>query len=133
MKAACAKKALRSAHIGTMGYRDMMLYGTQFEGSYMCGQIGVEAEPYETLEMVQAVETLDPAKVAEGVVFARANWVFENECDDSVIETGVKYVLAILKKIEARLCDLISPGLCGRQVQDAYLHGRGQATLEALE
>lgn len=108
LKAACAKKALRSAHMGTMGYRDMMLYGTQFEGNSMRGQIGVEVEPYEMLEMVQAVETVDPAKVAEGVAFVRENWVFENECDDSVIETGVKYALAILKKIEARNWEAIS-------------------------
>lgn len=39
--AACrARTALRSARIGTMGYRDMLLYGTQFEGNSMRGQIG---------------------------------------------------------------------------------------------
>ena len=101
--AACrARKNLRSARVGTMGYRDMLLYGTQYEGNSMRGQIGVEVEPYEMLEMVRAIDTLDPQKVAEGVAFVKGNWVFKKACDDSVIEKGVKYALAITKKIEER-------------------------------
>ena len=101
--AACrAKKNLRSARVGTMGYRDMLLYGTQYEGNSMRGQIGVEVEPYEMLEMVRAIDTLDAEAVAEGVKFVKENWVFKKECDDSVIEKGVKYALAITKKIQER-------------------------------
>ena len=101
--AACrAKKNLRSAKVGTMGYRDMLLYGTQFEGNSMRGHIGVEVEPYEMLEMVRAVDTLDAAAVAEGVNFVKTNWVFKKPCEDSTIEKGVKYALAIAKKISER-------------------------------
>ncbi|MBE6799143.1 MAG: hypothetical protein E7525_05150 [Ruminococcaceae bacterium] len=102
LKAACAKASLRNARVGTMGYRDMLLYGTQFEGNSMRGQIGVEVEPFEMLEMVQNMEKLDAAKVAEGVKFVKDNWVFKKACDDSVIENGVKYALAIGMKIEER-------------------------------
>ena len=42
-----------------MGYRDMLLYGTQYEGNSMRGQLGVEVEPYEMLEMVRAIDTLE--------------------------------------------------------------------------
>ncbi len=101
--AACrARKNLRSAKVGTMGYRDMLLYGTQFEGNSMRGKIGVEVEPYEMLEMIRAVETLDPGAVEEGVRFVKENWVFKKPCDDSVIEKGVKYALAITRKIRER-------------------------------
>ena len=101
--AACrAKHDLRSARVGTMGYRDMLLYGTQFEGNSMRGQIGVEVEPYEMLEMVRAVEDLEASQVAEGVAFVKENWKFEKPCDEAVIEKGVKYALAIRKKIEER-------------------------------
>ena len=100
--AACARHNLRSARVGTMGYRDMLLYGTQFEGNSMRGQLGVEVEPYEMLEMVRAIDTLEAEKIAEGVKFVKENWVFKKECDDSVIEQGVKYALAILKKIQER-------------------------------
>ncbi len=101
--AAChAKKALRSARVGTMGYRDMLLYGTQYEGNSMRGQIGVEVEPFEMLEMVQNLDKLDAADIAAGVQFVKENWVFEKPCDDSVIENGVKYALAIGMKIKER-------------------------------
>lgn len=97
-----ARQSLRSARVGTMGYRDMLLYGTQFEGNSMRGQLGVEVEPYEMLEMVQTIETLDPAEVKKGVQYVKRNWVFKKPCDPSVIERGVKYALAIAKKINER-------------------------------
>jgi len=97
-----AKKQLRSARVGTMGYRDMLLYGTQYEGNSMRCQIGVEVEPYEMLEMVRTIDTLDARQIANGVKFVKENWVFKKECDDSVIEQGVKYALAIVKKIQER-------------------------------
>ena len=101
--AACrAKKNLRSAKVGTMGYRDMLLYGTQYEGNSMRGKIGVEVEPYEMLEMVRAIDTLDASAIAEGVAFVKNNWVFKKECADETIEKGVKYALAIAKKIGER-------------------------------
>ena len=101
--AACrARKNLRSARVGTMGYRDMLLYGTQFEGNSMRGQIGVEVESYEMLEMVRAIDTLEEETIAEGVRFVKENWVFEKACDDSVIRQGVQYALAITKKIKER-------------------------------
>ena len=101
--AACrAKQNLRSARVGTMGYRDMLLYGTQYEGNSMRGQIGVEVEPYEMLDMVRAVETLAPEAVEEGVAFVKENWKFEKPCDDSVIRQGVQYALAITAKIRER-------------------------------
>ena len=101
--AACrARKNLRSAKVGTMGYRDMLLYGTQYEGNSMRGQLGVEVEPYEMLEMVRAIDTLEAEKVAEGINYVKTNWTFKKACDESVIEKGVKYALAIAKKIEER-------------------------------
>ena len=101
--AACrAKKNLRSAKVGTMGYRDMLLYGTQYEGNSMRGKIGVEVEPYEMLEMVRAIDTLDASAIAEGVAFVKNNWVFKKECADETIEKGVKYALAVAKKIGER-------------------------------
>ncbi len=102
LTASCAREELRQARVGTMGYRDMLLYGTQFEGNSMRGQIGVEVEPFEMLEMVQNLEKLDAKEVADGVAFVKENWKFEKECEDSVIESGVKYALAIVMKIKER-------------------------------
>ena len=102
LRASAARRALRDARVGTMGYRDMLLYGTQYEGNSMRSQIGVEVEPFEMLEMVQNMVKLDPAAVAEGIQFVKDNWVFKKACDDSVIENGVKYALAIGMKIAER-------------------------------
>ncbi len=108
VRAAHAKKNLRTARVGSMGYRDMLLYGTQFEGNSMRGQIGVEVEPFEMLEMVQNIDKLDPADIAEGIKYVKENWTFKKECDDSVIENGVKYALAIAIKIKERGMEAIT-------------------------
>ena len=97
-----ARSALRKDRIGSMGYRDMLLYGTQFEGNSMRGRLGVEVEPFEMLEMVQNIDKLDEAEIDEGVAWVKDNWIIEKECDESVIENGVKYALALGKKIKER-------------------------------
>jgi L-fucose isomerase-like protein len=102
LKAAHTANKLRNARVGTMGYRDMLLYGTQYEGNSMRRQIGVEVEPFEMLEMIQNIDTLDDKSIAEGVAYIKKNWVFQKPCNDSVIEQGVKYALAIGKKIKER-------------------------------
>ncbi|MEA5048015.1 MAG: hypothetical protein VB034_05310 [Eubacteriales bacterium] len=106
--AACTARYLRGARVGSMGYRDMLLYGTQFEGNSMRGQLGVEVEPFEMLEMTQTIPTLSEAEIAQTVHFVKSNWTFDQPCDDSVIETGVKYALAVGKKIEARGYDAVT-------------------------
>ena len=100
--AAHAASCLRSVRIGTMGYRDMLLYGTQFEGNSLRARLGVEVEPFEMLEMVQNLEKLSPEKVAEWKSYVLDNWKFQKDCDDAVLEAGVKYALAIGRKIEER-------------------------------
>ena len=100
--AAYAARALRTARVGTMGYRDMLLYGTQFEGNSMRGQLGVEVEPFEMLEMTINAAALPEEAVQETVAKMKQNWVFDKPCDDAVLETGARYALAIGKKIEER-------------------------------
>lgn len=101
--AACrAAAGLRRARVGTMGYRDMLLYGTQFEGNALRGQIGIEVEPFEMLEMVQNLQDVDEAKALAVLDFIRSSWVFAKDCPDDVLLKGVRYALAIGRKIEAR-------------------------------
>jgi L-fucose isomerase-like protein len=100
--AAYAARALRSARVGTMGYRDMMLYGTQFEGNSMRGQLGVEVETFEMLEMTQNAAALPDDIVWETVLRMKQRWMFDKPCDDAVLQTGARYALAVGKKIEER-------------------------------
>ncbi len=106
---ACHARAnLRYARVGTMGYRDMLLYGTQFEGFSMRGQLGVEVEPFEMLEMVRNLEKISEEDVKAGIDYVKNNWEFMKPCDDSVIEKGVRYALALKMKIEERGWEAIS-------------------------
>lgn len=106
--AAHAARVLRHARVGTMGYRDMRLYGTQFEGNSLRARIGVEVEPMEMLEMVQLSEQIPEADVQDGLAYIRNNWRFEQECPDDVLLTGVRYALALVKKIRLRGWDAIT-------------------------
>lgn len=108
LRAAYAAKRLRSARVGTMGYRDMLLYGTQYEGNSMRGQIGVEVEPFEMLEIVRAAEAADAAEVANWIAWIRANWHIVKPCDDSILEKGVRYALAIAARVKERGYDALT-------------------------
>ncbi len=99
---------LRHARVGTMGYRDMLLYGTQFEGMSLRADIGIEVEPFEMLEVVQNLEKLDHDEILKGIQFVKNNWVFLKECDDGVIEKGVTYALAIGEKIKERKFEAVT-------------------------
>ena len=55
-KACRAVRELEGARVGQMGYRDMRLYGTMFDGVSLRSRIGVEVEFFEMLEMVQRGE-----------------------------------------------------------------------------
>ncbi len=117
LTAASAIKQLRKMRVGTMGYRDMLLYGTQFEGFSLRRDIGVEVEPYEMLEMVRAIDTLDPAVIAEEIEYIQKNWVMDAPCDPKILEQGVRYALAIGKKIEERGWDDPAPQLVSLEVE----------------
>ena len=108
VRAAHAKAMLRKTHVGSMGYRDMFLYGTCFEAQSMRSQIGPEIECFEMLEMVQNIEKLDQKDIDDGVKFVKENWVFKKECPDETIINGVKYALALVKKIKERGYEAIS-------------------------
>lgn len=101
-RAAYAAECLRSARIGTMGYRDMLLYGTQYEGISLRGQIGTEVEPFEMLEMMQRCEGITEEQVQEVIEDICKEWHLTKPCDPSVLQKGVRYALAIAGKIRER-------------------------------
>lgn len=100
--AAHAAKELRHIHIGTMGYRDMLLYGTMFEGFSMRRDIGLEVETFEMLEMTQYAKKVKKADIEEVVRYMKENWKFNYPCDDEPMYAAARYALAIGKKIEER-------------------------------
>ncbi len=108
LRAANAAARLRHARVGSMGYRDMLLYGTQFEGNSMRGQLGVEVEPFEMLEMVQNIEHLDEKDIEKLVGEMEKEWTYQLPCDREVLVKGAKYALALAKKIRERGYDAVT-------------------------
>lgn len=102
LRAANAAARLRHARIGSMGYRDMLLYGTQFEGNSMRGQLGIEVETFEMLEMLQNMEQLNAEEVEKLVGEMEREWTYELPCDREVLLKGARYALALAKKIRER-------------------------------
>jgi L-fucose isomerase-like protein len=101
-RAAHAAAALRGARIGTMGYRDMRLYGTQHDGVSLRRRLGPEVEPFEMLEMVQAMEGLDPAAVTALAAEVAQRWSFVKPPQPGTIENTVKLFLAVQQKVRER-------------------------------
>jgi L-fucose isomerase-like protein len=107
-KAARAASMLRGARIGQMGYRDMRLYGTMFDGVSLRATIGPEVEFFEMLEMVQAIEALPQADVAEWVAKVTGRWQFVKPPAEGTVERAVRLYLAIKQKVAERGYEAIS-------------------------
>ncbi|MEA4890751.1 MAG: hypothetical protein VB070_14935 [Clostridiaceae bacterium] len=106
--AARTANLLRDARIGSMGYRDMLLYGTMFDGMALRREIGIEVECFEMLEIIRNIDTLDDCDISETMKYCREHWHFEKEFDQDILVKGAKYYLAIKKKIEERKYDALS-------------------------
>ena len=101
-RAAQAATALRGARIGTMGYRDMNLYGTLHDGVSLRGRIGPEVESFEMLEMVQAMDRLDPQAVADLCAAVSQRWSFVKQPRPGTVENSVRLAMAVGEKVRER-------------------------------
>ena len=102
VKASAVYNAMRSQKIGQMGYRDMHLYGTMFDGCSLKRDIGAEIECFEMLEVVQRAEKVSATAIDEVVNTTVKSWNFLKEGDINVIRKGVSYYLALKQIIDER-------------------------------
>ena len=107
-KAATAVAKLNKSKVGMMGYRDMKLYGTMFDGVSLKAKIGTEVEFFEMLEVVQKMEHINNNEVNELMKKILKEWDFQKEPDHGTLEFGIKFYLAIKEKIEECGFDAIS-------------------------
>lgn len=106
--AASSVKAMESTKVGMMGYRDMKLYNTLYEGLSLKSKIGTEVEFFEMLEMLQVSETIDSNKVQELLDKIKRDWDFEKPADDEFLKKGIRYYFAIRAIAEENGFDAIS-------------------------
>jgi L-fucose isomerase-like protein len=107
-RAAQAAARLRHARIGHMGYRDMTLYATVIDPISLRRVVGPDVEVFEMLEVVQRMESLDPAQVAQVVEEIRSEWRFEQPVSDAALERGVRMYLAVMEKVRERGYEAVS-------------------------
>ena len=101
-RACRARQMLQGARIGQMGYRDMNLYGTMFDGMSLRGRIGIEMEFMEMLEMVQRAEKAGRSEVQKVVDHVKKDWVFRKPADPATLEKAAAWYIAVRDKARER-------------------------------
>jgi L-fucose isomerase-like protein len=103
-----AVSLLKVSRVGMMGYRDMNLYATLVDGVSLRRVVGPEVEVFDTLEVVQRMEALNPDDVATVIAEIKREWTFEKPVTDASLEKGVRTYLAVKEKVEERNYQAIS-------------------------
>lgn len=107
-KVARAISLLKRSKLGMMGFRDMNLHTTLYDGLSLKRTIGPEVEVFEMLEIFQKARKVDKTDIREVLGSIRKKWVFEKPAPDEVLEKGVRYYLALREKINERNYQAIS-------------------------
>jgi L-fucose isomerase-like protein len=108
VSAATASASLEGAKVGMMGFRDMNLYDTLYEGMSLKKSLGIDVEFFEMLEMVQSSKKIEDGQVEEVLNTIKQEWDFVKPIDDEFLRKGITYYLAIKEIAEANHFDAIS-------------------------
>ena len=95
-----AAKSMESTKVGMMGFRDMKLYNTLYEGLSLKAKIGTEIDFFEMLEMHQISQNIENNEVLALLNKIKSIWDFEKPADDDFLKKGISYYLAIKKIAE---------------------------------
>ena len=91
-----------------MGYADMGLYATMFDGVSLRNKIGAEVEVFDMLELVQKIETITQPEIDAFITKFSAEWKFEQQPNRSTLEKIGKSYLAVEKIVDERGFSAIS-------------------------
>ena len=100
--AAAAAAQLRSTKIGSMGYRDMNLYGTMFDGPSLKRVTGMEIETFEMLEIYQRFQKVTEEQKQEVIDKAISKWNFLKQPKEEGLKLAAGYYLAVKSLIDER-------------------------------
>ena len=108
VSAAAAERLVAHTKVGMMGFRDMKLYNTMYEGISLKRDFGIEVEFFEMLEMLQESEKIEDGAIEPLLVKIKDAWDFEMPADDRFLRKGIQYYLAILKIAKSHGFDAVS-------------------------
>jgi L-fucose isomerase-like protein len=106
--AASSARSLRHTKIGMMGFRDMKLYNTLYEGVSLKASLGVDVEFFEMLEMLQLSKAIEARQIEEVFQKIRQKWEFVKPVEDDFLKEGISYYLAIKRIVEENNYDAVS-------------------------
>jgi L-fucose isomerase-like protein len=92
--------SLKGSKIGSMGYRDMRLYATLYDGMSLKGKYGVEVDCFEMLEVVEFMAGIDAHSVEQVKDTMMRQWKFTHQPQDITLEKTAKLFLAVADKIK---------------------------------
>ena len=99
---------LKQSRVGMMGYRDMKLHATLVDGISLRRVVGTEVEVFETLEIVQRMESVDQAEVSQVADAVLKEWSFDKPAKPEALEKGIRMYLAVMQKVQERGYQAIS-------------------------
>ncbi len=108
-KAATVAAELRKTKVGMMGYRDMNLWGTLYDGLSLKKKVGVEIETFEMLEVKQrfdAISAEEKRTTAENLI--EKEWKFTSPANPSAMYTAAGYYMAVRDIINERGYEAVS-------------------------
>ncbi len=108
---AIVAKAIRKlvdAKIGMMGYADMGLYATMFDGVSLRGKIGPEVEVFDMLEVEQRAQKIDEKRLSSVIKETKNKWHSESEISQETWQRLTRIYLAIDDIITERKYSAIS-------------------------
>jgi L-fucose isomerase-like protein len=107
-RAAQAARHLRHSRVGLMGFRDMRLYGTLYDGVSLRRVVGPDVEAFEMLEMVQRAEKASTADVNETLDYIKRSWTFAKPAPQEALAQGARYYCGLAEKVRERHYDAVS-------------------------
>jgi hypothetical protein len=107
-QASRAVQSMKSTKVGMMGFRDMKLYNTLYEGLSLKAKIGTEIEFFEMLEMLQLSEKITDKEIQSVLKKIKKKWNFEKPANEDFLLKGIRYYLAIRNIAEENKFDAIS-------------------------
>lgn len=106
--AAKAASSIEGAKVGMMGFRDMKLYNTLYEGLSLKTKIGIDIEFFEMLEMLQLSGHIENSEIQQLLDKIKRDWDFEKPADEDFLRKGISYYLAIKRIAEENGFNAIS-------------------------
>jgi len=106
--ASAASGSMKNTRVGMMGFRDMRLYNTLYEGLSLKKKLGTEIEFFEMLEMNELTRTIETGEIDTLLSRIRKEWDFEKPADENFLRKGITYYLALRKIVLEKKLDAVS-------------------------